>query len=592
MDYEFCFTVFISGSTSQQSYSSCASQLKSMSDKLLSMEELMQSAIKELSILKTKIELERTVCSQTTVVASTVLSELQKLSARPNKHIIISFHQQRLSDSFKACDTSRRQVVGFISEATNNILALTSKLNYMCTVLEGEGRVTSTKIDILHDSILNTSCYHDKAFDNLENVKKLFLKYYISTPYSTGKLWENFHTKYEELRFEFLEEKSQAEKLCKAGKEIRVGTLLARQYISANGERILNIALKVMEGTVYDVIYNYYRLDLKRCSHVGFLYCSDCEEEFSYPAEEKLHPGHHYYETQQASIHKKVKEVAKEMSQCRLDPAMAYCLEKYESTLNVCKVFHSFTPKHFRIASWNVHRLSDQSKNQDLFMKRLRCICRTILYYKIDVIALQEVCSCETLEQMMIHTLRYYSRLEWTSIKKQVEREHFFIVYHEECFDVVKKPIVESTSPNVVSQNNVFPKAIVLRMTLDDGSWLTIINTHLTFENEGIRKQELASLTKITQPDEPPTILLGDFNTGPKELADNLGDSYHCIFEEGEKTNTLETKSYDNIIVAPRHRETVHHFVGSIISGGELTKVEVSDHLPIIADLNFSYLRR
>ena len=91
--------------------------------------------------MQTEMKLERTVCSRTTD-ASTVLYELQKLSTEPDEHIIISFLQQKLSDRFKACDTSRCRVVGFINDAANNILAIATKINYMCTALEGEGRVT------------------------------------------------------------------------------------------------------------------------------------------------------------------------------------------------------------------------------------------------------------------------------------------------------------------------------------------------------------------------------------------------------------------------------------------------------------------
>ena len=54
-----------------------------------------------------------------------------------------------------------------------------------------------------------------------------------------------------------------------------------------------------------------------------------------------------------------------------------------------------------------------------------------------------------------------------------------------------------------------------------------------------------------------------------------------------EETNSLRTMSYDNIVIPAGKNEMVHNnFEGSIITCDELTEGKVSNHLPIIADLD------
>ena len=71
-----------------------------------------------------------------------------------------------------------------------------------------------------------------------------------TTSCSAAKWCEYFQIKYGELNVEFQKEKSQAEKLCEDGEEIRNEIVKARENASAIGDRTLKIALKVMKGTV------------------------------------------------------------------------------------------------------------------------------------------------------------------------------------------------------------------------------------------------------------------------------------------------------------------------------------------------------
>ena len=659
MGYEFCLTAFISG-RAKLPYISWAKPVESMSDEQ-ALKELIWNATEELSKLETKIKLESTVGSETTVV-TTVLNKLSKLSTEPetaaDKQLLLSFHQQRLSEYFKICDTSRRQVIQFVMDAAKNIFEITKKVlskikadslneTEQKDIKKIKDTVKPTDIRVLHNTMLITNEYHKKALTSLKNAAKNLEEASITLATQLGhsSCVDSFKKQLSTTVTEVENDKQLEEKFNKEGNDIR--KMISD---SATRESELRIALKVMEGTVSDIIDNNYRLDLKKCSHEGFLHCSECNKEFSYPTEEKLHPGHHYYETLIASLHYKkakileeTRDVVKELSRYKLEgciPDSKEFLEKCESKLRKCNIGCSPKQNCVRIASWNIHRLSDQSENQDLFIKRLRCICRTILYYEVDVIALQEVCSCEILEQMMIQTLNSYSCLKWESKKQKIDREHFFFVYKEKRFKTVeslkiitlqrisletstKGTPAKDSSTKVASKkgastkgapkkgdsakgasaiaasnkgastkdaatDGASPKGVFLKMKVNDNTLLTIINTHLTYTKIEERKKELASLTTITQLHECQSILLGDFNTGPKDLSVNLEKKYHCIFEEDEKTNTLQTECYDNIVVSATHKDKVHnHFVGSIITCGELTEEKVSDHLPIIADLEF-----
>ena len=333
---------------------------------------------------------------------------------------------------------------------------------------------------------------------------------------------------------------------------------------------------------------NRFRLDFKRCPHAGFHYCSDCEEEFSYPAKEIKHAGHHYYETLQASLHykkctmlKEAKATAKELYRYEPEKEVAILktsLAKCDDDVKKYIKHHSSHPQYFRIASWNLCKLSGKDKCNELFKKRLECICKTILYYQVDVIALQELFNCENIKKIMIHTLRYYSHLEWEMVEEKHEEsgEHLFILFHKELIQSVKKLPVLSV-----------PKIMCCEMTLINGTLQKIFNTHITYTDKEKKRKELDDLIAVNPPidTEPTNMYLGDFNASRKTISKSMGEQHHCIFDE--ETNTLLTKSYDNIVIPAGKKEMVHnHFVGSIITCDELAEGKVSDHRPIIADLD------
>ena len=324
------------------------------------------------------------------------------------------------------------------------------------------------------------------------------------------------------------------------------------------------------------------RLELK-CSEVGYLFCADCNE--FYPGDETKHSGHHYYETLQASLRKGKDDLLKE-AELRIQELNKYKpkndtdleFQKIQEDLGKYLDYQYSNQQIFRIASWNLKHLGDESKN---FKKRLQCVCKTILYYEIDVIALQEVgVDCTELETLMLNTLRYYSRLKWTIVKERVKGEHLFIVFNEKS--IINESRLE------ISRKDI-PKIMCSSMQYRDNFSLTIINTHIAHK-KGDREDNLNSLTEAVKPwDDKYSILLGDFNVDPDELRTKIGEVYQCIFKQDEYTNTLRTKSFDNIAIREDQSQVKehHHFVGSIITDGELTEGEVSDHLPIIAELEF-----
>ena len=563
----------------------------------------MLDALKKLSNLQSKIKQERAICSQGNAVAI-VLDELKKIVSEPRlaDECMISFHQQRLSDYLLSCDASRKRVLWFIMDAANSILDMTSKIlnetNKFATTYQDQRDILQNKITKQKESVIRCTEYFitldyseaqqmlKKAGDIFKEVSDVLKKPTIIgclTDRSADRVKENIDSLKHELDKTYIEIKKEiifARNLCNIGKEIKETV----KNISAGRGKKLEIALRVMEGTVFDFTHCSSRLDLERCSHEGFLYCSDCEEEFSYPDVEKRHPGHHYYETLQASLRNKKSNLLKLVQELRrYEPGKdtdteEKLLKRWEGEISIYIGRHSPVPVNYlRIASWNISKLSqDTCKSQEFLIKRLKCVCNTILYYQVDIIALQEVgVEFEQLEVMMIHTLKYYSQLAWVTAKVRSKGEHLFIVYNKKHIQGVREP-----------ERLLSPKGVYQQIQLTTGTLLTIMSTHLTYTDIKQRNTELASLTKLRLWQSSLPILLGDFNTDPNALAKSLGVNYHCIFRDGEKTNTLRTESYDNIIVAARHRETVHnHFVGSIITGGELTEVEVSVHLPIIAEL-------
>ena len=375
-----------------------------------------------------------------------------------------------------------------------------------------------------------------------------------------------------------------AKDICTSGKEIKDKALEIRTTYPN-----LRKPLVAVVSTVWDAIGNNERRCWKRCSHEGIHYCSDCEEEFFYPAEETEHAGHQYYETLQASLHykkyrmlKEAKAVEKKLRQ--FDPEKKGDI--FDQSLidwddDVVKYIkcHSSCLRYFRIASWNLWKLSGQDENNELFKKRLECICKTILYYQVDVIALQELFNCENIKIMMIHTLSYYSRFEWEIEEVRHKKgEHLFILFHKNLIKHGNKEIVQS----------LIPKIMCCEMELINGTLLKLFNTHLTYSDRNKREKELDDLKNVILPmdAERTCILLGDFNADHETISESMEDQrYHCIFHE--ETNTLLTRSYDNMVMLAGEKDIVrNHFVGSIMTCDELTEGKVSDHRPIIADLD------
>ena len=422
--------------------------------------------------------------------------------------------------------------------------------------LDNEKKSFRTIKTLLYDHVVKAKRVVQRSVDILFKLFKLVKSAY-KVPDVTDK-YKDQQIKAEKVIEEYLKPtKEILLTVCHNRKEIQNKVMTIDEKVSNGKSENLDDQRKSPLGIdiISDALDNGFRIDLELKK--GSCYCSDCMYEFSYSDKKHEHSSHHYYEI----------------------PDTKTCvIEDIQEGKKHCK--RSFSPTDLRIASWNIKRLSDNSG--PMLEKRLRCICRTILYHQVDVIALQEVCDCEELELMLIHTLRHYSRLEWTAVKEKVDREHLLIVFNKECFINVERLIVE--------QKICIPKIMSCKLQLKSTTSLTIINTHITYTDKSKREVELGFLKEVEPLLNSHPILLGDFNAEPKVLADKMGkDYYHCIVKENEKT-TVGKKSYDNMVIKQEEQGIVHrHFVGLIVNRGEFGDVkDVSDHFPIIADFDLT----
>ena len=339
--------------------------------------------------------------------------------------------------------------------------------------------------------------------------------------------------------------------------------------------------------------YEMMALRVEQSTKPGFRYCSKCYTNFYHP--DKDHEGHKTYETfQERFLYHKLlvmkatedilkKPTVQEHTGKSIETPLQTLKQRAETLI---KKYYA-GPQFYRIASWNVENLSDNTtRSLLLYEQRVQSVCKTILYYQFDIVALQEVCT-ETTAKLLVRMLNENSDLIWNVMLNKTHREVSTILHngYVEAREDTELPKIIARLEYPYQKN---PFSCILEISTRKK--IVLISTHLTYTDRKKRQNELGQLPDLLSLHNSMShvILLGDFNTGPVKLNKAMTSTSHkCLFSKGTKTNTIGTKSYDNILVSSEDEELIKYKrVGSIITCKGLTARDVSNHLPIFVDMD------
>ncbi|GAA4431993.1 endonuclease/exonuclease/phosphatase family protein [Bremerella cremea] len=245
-----------------------------------------------------------------------------------------------------------------------------------------------------------------------------------------------------------------------------------------------------------------------------------------------------------------------------------------------------------RIASFNIQVFGQSKMDKPEVMQVLTQVVKSF-----DVVAVQELRSKEQdviprWLEMINADGSHWASLVGPRIGRTVSKEQYVFLYNTAKIEFVEKSDFTLNDPLDLLHRE--PYVASFRARVPEGVQpfsFTLINIHTDPDETDQELDALAEVYEVVRqanPNEDDVILLGDLNVDYTKLG-MLG-KIPGIFAtvQGTPTNTLQTKSYDNIVF---DRRLTTEFTGDVgvldlMTAFKLTQEQasdVSDHLPIWA---------
>ncbi len=300
-----------------------------------------------------------------------------------------------------------------------------------------------------------------------------------------------------------------------------------------------------------------------------------------------------------------IKQQCKELSNDNLQTLRQDLFIMMKSQLSVGTV-PTVPDRHIRVASWN---LTDYNSSEVLWEKKL-LVCETIKYHNFDIVALQEVGESDK-EKFDCGSAAI------TELKKELG-EDWDIVLTEKKVGAIKQSMGEygaflyNKSRNITcTTENGYLKPLK-KLYKDGGRYptlaeftkkekesdkvinISLLSLHLLSFKKKNRDEEIKAMPNLKIDSQSEfLIILGDFNDYiPSTCIEST--QYQNILQEHDHTNTIDTKSYDGILVPQIfYNKTSNKWifnetygVAEIAEKGGIKQRDVSDHKPIWADIS------
>ena len=246
-----------------------------------------------------------------------------------------------------------------------------------------------------------------------------------------------------------------------------------------------------------------YALVVEQSTEPGYRYCSTCDTDFYHPIN-KEHQDHKTYKTRQGlflnlklQVLRATQEIEDMLEKLTIQEHTAHSITTPLQTLKqraeTLIEQHQTVPQFYRIASWNLKKLSDNTKRSLLYEQRLQSICKTILYYQFDIVALQEVCT-ETTAKLLVESLNENSDLIWKYLHIVSIREVPTILYNNYISEAWKN--TEWKEKKAVKKYQKAPFCCTFE-TYTTRKKIVLISTHITCVNTEQQQEELRQLPNL-----------------------------------------------------------------------------------------------
>ena len=198
----------------------------------------------------------------------------------------------------------------------------------------------------------------------------------------------------------------------------------------------------------------------------------------------------------------------------------------------------------------------------------------------IDVYNLQEVYS--KIDKDLKKTIK--------SLAYTINGTYRFLIptrYNEKNPIITNKKVISNRTYHLPFLPSITKRIMTKVVIEDNGKLVSIYNTHLEVRKEKVKERQLKRILKILKKDNNPIILTGDFN-----LKTN-NEMFNKFIEELESIGIKHIDIADRTLkISKYHRAIDHIFISEefkLISKDRITDLEISDHYPVLIQIDYKH---
>lgn len=220
-----------------------------------------------------------------------------------------------------------------------------------------------------------------------------------------------------------------------------------------------------------------------------------------------------------------------------------------------------------------------KNDQKNYYPEKTKEIIKYLEENNIDILNLQEL----------------YPSLEKDLIKNLPEKNytlHGTYRYKMKIMKLVNEKTPVITNKKVLLEENYhlphYPaplKRVLTKVIVNDNILgnITVINTHLDFQFDFVKKRQLKYLLKFIKKEKTPLILTGDFNLKDNKLI------FQEFIKELEKLGINHVKTRDKTLKQSKYHRAIDHIFYSqefkLLETKIITTLSTSDHYPVLIKL-------
>lgn len=200
--------------------------------------------------------------------------------------------------------------------------------------------------------------------------------------------------------------------------------------------------------------------------------------------------------------------------------------------------------------------------------------------YNIDILGVQEL--TRLYEKRLIELLGIRYKITGKYRFTQIGKIMPYVKRFNEATKIITKHDIASSNTSFLPFYPTVPRVVTIAKLLINDIIITVLNTHISFQNKTVKKKQLNAILKKIPNDTKNIIIMGDFNCSKKD------SFFNDFVKELEKKNILRVP-VDSTTHYNKNYPIDHIFISSNI---KVIKKEVidlgintSDHMPILVKI-------